>query len=102
MAPRFDPPYGTKDQHVPAPAQHLGYHFLVAYLVADGKQAPYIRAECAAAHQQRAPKDVIWRDSAGHWHRRHQLQQLTQARRVDAYAVALNRYAGALGEERRR
>lgn len=96
--PTFKAPYGTADQHVPSPAQHLGYRYLVAYLVDGGCQAEYIRRACEEAQDEGAPKDVVCHTSEG-WKRRGELINLAVGRRLDGYAIALTKYEQELKAE---
>lgn len=98
--PTFNPPrgYGTAGQHVISPAEHLGYVYVVAFLVDGGNAADYIRRACADAHEEGAPKDVVCH-SDGRWKRRSEMN-LTFGRRLDTYVRALNKYEQELKAER--
>lgn len=97
--PTFHAPtgYGTKDQHVISPAQHLGYVYLAAYLVDGGNSKDYIMRACADAHEDGAPKDVVCRAN-GQWKRRSEMN-LGFGRRLDTYAKALTKYEQELKAE---
>lgn len=99
--PVFKPPYGTSGQHVISPAQHLGYRYLVAYLVDGGCMGDYIMKACTEAHDEGAPKDVVCHTGVG-WKRRGDLVNLAVGRRLDTYAAALTRYEEELKAERRK
>lgn len=102
--PVFKPPYGTKDQHVPSPAHHFGYHYIVAYLVDGGSRADYIKRACSDAHAEGLPRDAVCHGplgaSDGNWQRRGDMQNRTYGRRLDAYAAALTKYEQELKAER--
>lgn len=97
--PHFKAPYGTADQHVISPAQHLGYHYIVAYHVNGGSMADYVRRACAEAHDERAPKDVVCHTNDG-WKRRGEVTNLMHGRRLDSYVRALIKYEQELKTER--
>lgn len=86
----FRPPYGTKDQHVISRAEHLGYVYIVAFLVDGGMGADYIKRACSDAHDVGAPKDAVCHEN-GRWKRRSEFN-LGFGRRLDTYARALTKY----------
>lgn len=92
--PTFRPPYGTKGQHVPNPAQNRGYRYIVAYLVDGGSNADYIIRACSDAEAEGLPKDAVCYGPAalGSWQRRGQMQNRAFGRRLDSYAAALTKY----------
>lgn len=83
------------------PAQHLGYVFIVAYFAEDGMSADQIRKKCEAAHEAKAPKDVVLLDERGNWLRRGEFPDVFVGRRLDAYARVLHRHAEQLDAERK-
>lgn len=89
--PTFKPPYGTKGQHVTSPAQHLGYRYLVAYLVDGGLMADYIIRACIEAKEEGAPQDTVCHTDDG-YKRRGDLTNRAVGHRLDTYAAALTRY----------
>lgn len=95
----FRPPYGTPKQHVIAPAQHLGYRFLVARLVDGGMDADYIRRACSDAHAEGVPKDAVTCEN-GVWKTRAQLPRNRYTTLLDSYAAALTKYEQELKAER--
>lgn len=99
--PTFKPPYGTADQHVVSPAQHFGYHYIVAYLVDGGSRAEYIKRACSDAHAEGLPKDAVCYGPAanGIWQRRGDMQSSSYGRRLDRYAAALTQYEKELKAE---
>jgi hypothetical protein len=97
---KFNPPYGTPDQHVPSPAHNFGYRYLVAYLVDGGMRADYIIKACAEFHEEGAPKDAFCRPD-GVWKGRSQLTNRMAAQRLDSYARALTKYEQELAAERK-
>lgn len=99
--PTFKPPYGTPDQHVYSPAEHLGYRYLVAYLVDGGSRHDYIKQACSDFHAEGAPKDAFCQPD-GVWKGRSQLTNQAVARRLDSYAAALTKYEEQLKAERRK
>lgn len=83
------------------PAQHLGYFFIVAYFAETGMPADLIRQKCEAAHEAKAPKDVVLRDECGNWLRRGEITSVSTGRRLDAYVRVLQRHAEQLAAERK-
>jgi hypothetical protein len=100
--PTFKPPWGPRDlkQHVFSPAHHLGYRYIVAYLM-DGPSKPdYIVRACSDAHAEGAPKDAVCRNAGEEWTTRGQIGR-TFGHRLDDYARALTKYEEDLAAERR-
>src|SRR5512139_3596425 len=83
------------------PAEHLGYVFIVAYFAETGMPAHLIREKCEAAHEAKAPKDVVFRDECGNWLRRGEITSTPTGRRLDAYARVLQNHAEQLAAERK-
>lgn len=97
--PTFKAPYGTADQHVISPAEHLGYRYIVARLVDGGLQADYIRKACEEFRTLGAPEDALYQYD-GKWMTRGGLTNRTVAQRLDSYADALTKYEQELKAER--
>ena len=100
--PTFKPPYGTRDQHVPGPAQHRGYRYIVAYLVDGGLLADYIQKACIEAEEAGAPRDAVHTKEYGGWYTRGEIRNPMVGRRLDTYAAALTKYEQELKAERQR
>ena len=92
----FKAPWGPKkpEEQVTSRAHHLGYHYMVAFLVDGGAPVNYIRRACEEAHEARAPKDAVCSTDTG-WKRRGDLN-LMLGRRLDQYARALVAYENEL------
>jgi hypothetical protein len=98
--PKFKAPYGTGEQHVTSPTQHLGYRYMVAYLVDNGFGRERIIIACTDAAAEGAPKDAISRQGVTGWYRRSDIIDTRTCRRYDAYAAALTQYEIQQRQER--
>jgi hypothetical protein len=97
--PTFKPPWGPKkpEDQVTSRAHHLGYHYMVAYLMDAPAPASYIRRACEEAHEAGAPKDAVCSTDTG-WKRRGELNMML-GRRLDDYVRALRKYEDELDAE---
>jgi hypothetical protein len=63
----FHGPYGGAVSHVHNPRDHHGYRYIVAWCVALGSYAPYIKDRCNEARADNAPKDAVYKRDDGTW-----------------------------------
>lgn len=92
--------FGTPEQHVISLAEHLGYHYMVAYLVDNGFGREHIKIRCSDAAAEGAPKDAFARKGTTGWYQRQDIIDRRTCQRYDAYASALTQYQMELQRER--
>jgi hypothetical protein len=99
----FQAPYGNDDQHVYDPAQHHGYHWIVAHGVYNGATRDTIIGRCDRALESGAEVDAVRQWDHGAWKLitdYDKAEEMVHAWRT--YVLALEAYEKALKDRKTR